>query len=205
MSRKRFWKARETYLLVAISFILSLIYSGITHAQPPTMNPSHYVTMSERIGRIIVQYQAFDVWIYFFQGLLLFICIGFTIYYMLMFHRRPFLGRIRQKLSDMTRTLDMQAAIEFEINSLTNKFLFLDLVITGAPISGLLGTVVGLVQVFSQQTLVEHVTMQTIAGGMYVAMVTTVVGLLVALVGIVARHLLDARLAEIRDILSGAR
>jgi len=203
MNSRRFWTARATYLLATLSFVLSLIYSGATQAQPTSM--PEYVTMSERIGRIIVQYRAFDVWIYFFQGLLLFVCLGFTTYYLLMFHRRIFLSRIRQKLSDMTRTLDMQAAIEFEINSLSNKFLFIDLVITGAPIAGLLGTVVGLVQVFSQQTLVEHVTMQTIAGGMYVAMVTTVVGLLVALVGIVARHLLDARLAEVRDLLSGVR
>jgi hypothetical protein len=192
-----------TYLLVAAAFIMSFVYHGLSYAQ--MSRPQGFVTMSERIGRIIVQYRAFDVWIYFFQGLLFFLCLGFTIYYLLLFHRVSFLSRIRQKLSEMTRKLDMQAAIEFEINSLSNKFLFLDMVITGAPVAGLVGTVVGLVQVFSQQTLVEHVTMQSIAGGMYVAMVTTVVGLLVALVGIIARHLLDSRLAEIRDLLSGAR
>ncbi|MBU0507676.1 MotA/TolQ/ExbB proton channel family protein [bacterium] len=201
--RSRFWTSPVTYLLAAAAFVMSFLYHGLSHAQ--TGRAQEYITMSERIGRIIVQYRAFDVWIYFFQGLLFFLCLGFTIYYLLLFHRTSFMSRIRQKLSEMTRKLDMQAAIEFEINSLSNKFLFLDLVITGAPVAGLVGTVVGLVRVFSQQTIVEHVSMQSIAGGMYVAMVTTVVGLLVALVGIIARHLLDSRLAEIRDMLSGAR
>lgn len=203
-NRFRFLTSRTTYLLAAFSFLLSLAYQGVSLGQTGG-RPQEFVTMSERIGRIIVQYRAFDVWIYFFQGLLLFICIGFTTYYLITFNRPAFLARIRQKLTDMTRKLDMQAAIEFEVNSLGNKFLFLDLVISGAPVAGLVGTVVGLVSVFSQQTLVEHVTMQSIAGGMYVAMVTTVVGLIVALIGIIARHLLDSRLADIRDQLSGVR
>lgn len=202
-SRFRFLSSRATYLLAAFSFLLSLIYQGVSFGQ--TGRPEEYITMSERIGRIVVQYRAFDVWIYFFQGLLLFICIGFTIYYLIRFRRPAFLASIRRKLSDMTRSVDLQAAIDFEMTSLSNKFLYLDLVIGGAPVAGLLGTVVGLVQVFSRQTLVEHVTMQTISSGMYVAMVTTVVGLVVALIGIIARHFLDSRLADIRDTLSGAR
>ncbi|RPH95898.1 MotA/TolQ/ExbB proton channel family protein, partial [candidate division KSB1 bacterium] len=191
MKRERIWRRRETYLLVAGSFLMALLYGGISYAQSP--NPAHYVTMSERIGRIIVLYRAFDVWIYFFQALLLFMCIGLSIYYWILFRKPVFVQKIRKKLSELTHTIDMQAAIDFEITSLSNRFLFLDLVIGGAPVAGLLGTVVGLVQVFSEQTLVQHVTMQTIAGGMYVAMVTTVCGLIVALFGIVARHLLDSR------------
>lgn len=203
MKRMKIWIRPETYVLAAIAFVLALVYGGVSAAQTPVAQ--HYVSMSERIGKIIVLYRAFDVWIYFFQALLLFICIGLTIYYMRMFHRQAFIGRIRKKLAELTHTVDMQAAIDFEITSLSNKFLFLDLVIGGAPVSGLLGTVVGLVQVFSEQTMVEHVTMQSIAGGMYVAMVTTVVGLLVALIGIVARHLLDSRLNELREVLAGVR
>jgi hypothetical protein len=194
---------RELLTLVGLSFVLALIYVGVSTAQTP--NPEHYVTMSERIGRIIVLYRAFDVWIYFFQALLLFMCIGLSIYYWILFRRPPFVARLRQKIASLTHTTDMQAVIDFEITSLSNRFLFLDLVTGGAPIAGLLGTVVGLVQVFSQQTLVEHVTMQTIASGMYVAMVTTVCGLIVALIGIIARHFLDSRLADLREHLAGLK
>jgi len=203
MRRGKSWKSRQTYLLAGISLILALIYSSVSLARTP--DPARYVSMSERIGRIIVLYRALDVWIYFFQALLLFMCIGLTVYYLWLFHRPPFIARLRTRLAALTPSVDSQAAIEFEITSLANRFLFLDLVVGGAPIAGLLGTVVGLVQVFSEQTLVEHVTIQTIATGMFVAMVTTVCGLIVALIGIVARHLLESRLAVLREMMEGAR
>jgi hypothetical protein len=194
---------RQVFALAGSSFVLALAYVSLSAAQTP--QPARYITMSERIGRIIVLYRAFDVWIYFFQALLLFMCIGLSIYYWILFRRPGFVARLRQKIASLTRTTDVQASIDFEITSLANRFLFLDLVIGAAPIAGLLGTVVGLVQVFSEQTLVEHVTMQTIAGGMYVAMVTTVCGLAVALLGIVARHFLDSRLADLREHLAGLK
>jgi hypothetical protein len=200
-SRKRF--GREVLALAAVSLLLTVVYTGISAAQAP--QTARYITMSERIGRIIVLYRAFDVWIYFFQALLLFMCFGLSTYYWILFRRPRFVARLRQKIASLTHTTDVQAVIDFEITSLANRFLFLDLVIGGAPIAGLLGTVVGLVQVFSEQTLVEHVTMQTIAGGMYVAMVTTVCGLIVALIGIIARHLLDSRLADLREHLAGVK
>lgn len=194
---------RQALTLIGVSFFLALVYAGVSAAQ--TQEPARYITMSERIGRVIVLYRAFDVWIYFFQALLLFMCIGLSTYYWILFRRPGFVARLRQKIAAFTLTTDMQASIDFEITSLSNRFLYLDLVTGGAPIAGLLGTVVGLVQVFSVQTQVEHVTMQTIAGGMYVAMVTTVCGLIVALIGIIARHLLDSRLADLREHLAGLK
>lgn len=203
MIRGRLNLRRQALALVGASFLLALVYAGISSAQTP--EPARYITMSERIGRIIVLYRAFDVWIYFFQALLLFMCIGLSTYYWILFRRPGFVARLRQKIASLTHTTDVQASIDFEITSLSNRFLFLDLVTGGAPIAGLLGTVVGLVQVFSQQTLVQHVTMQTIASGMYVAMVTTVCGLIVALIGIIARHLLESRLADLREHLAGLK
>ncbi len=194
---------KETLMLALMSALAALIYNGIAFASTP--QGTRYVTMSEKIGKLIVLVRTFDVWIYFFQGILLFVGVGFTIYYMIVFYRKPFLAELKSKTTELTQSADLQQAIDWEIESLSNRFLFLDLMIGGAPVAGLLGTVVGLVQVFSEQTLVEHVTMQTIAGGMYVAMVTTVCGLIVALIGIIGRHLLEARLAELRDMLSGAR
>lgn len=193
----------QLFWLAGLSFLLTAVYVGLAYATTP--NPARFVTMSERIGRVIVLYRSFDVWIYFFQALLLFMCIGLSIYYWILFRRPGFVAKIRQKIASLTHTTDVQQAIDFEITSLSNRFLFLDLVVGGAPVAGLLGTVVGLVQVFSEQTLVEHVTMQTIASGMYVAMVTTVCGLIVALFGIIARHLLDSRLADLREHLAGVK
>jgi hypothetical protein len=201
MKKWHFVARRETYVLMILSLLVSLIYAGISYAQAPA--DTTYVTMSQRIGAFIVLFRAFDVFIYFFQGILLFIGVGFTIFYLMKFHRPAFLVELKRKMNVLTAEVSPQEAIEFEITSLSNRFLFLEMMIAAAPVSGLLGTIVGLVQVFSDQTLVERITMQTIAGGMYVAMVTTVCGLIVALIGIIGRHLLNTRLAEMRDVLAG--
>ena len=202
MNRWKMFRSKSILWSAVASTVLSLAYATLSVAQTPA--GAHYVTMSERIGKLIVLFRAFDVWIYVFQGILLFIGVGFTVNYLIMFHRPSFLAGSRSRVAGLRQSVDMQAAVEFEITRLAERFLFLELMIGAAPVAGLLGTIVGLVQVFSEQTVVEHVTMQSIAGGMYVAMVTTVCGLIVALIGIVGRHFLNTRLAELREILAGA-
>lgn len=194
---------RETLWAALASLVLTLIYTSMAWASTPA--GVKYVSMSEKIGKVVVLVRNSDVWIYFFQGIVLFIGLGFTIFYMIQWHRPTFVSQLKEKTSRLRETSDFQSAVNFEIESLANRYLVIDLMVGGAPIAGLLGTVIGLVQVFSEQTQVEHVTMATIAGGMYVAMVTTVCGLIVALIGIIGRHMLNARLAELRDILSGAK
>ncbi|MCB1060804.1 MAG: MotA/TolQ/ExbB proton channel family protein [Calditrichaeota bacterium] len=181
---------------------MTLLYTVIAAAQPQA---AREVTMSEKIGSQIVLYGAFDSLIYFFQGLLLFIGLGITIFYYIRYKRPGFQTELRKKVSHLADEVTLQSAINFEIESLQNKYIFLDLVIAAAPMSGLLGTVVGLVQVFSEQTFVEQVSMQSIAGGMYVAMVTTVCGLIVALFGVIGRHMLNSLLANVREDLAGGK
>lgn len=198
------WLTRPmTWWMAALAGLLSVLYVGVSYAQ--TGQGVRYVTMSEKIGAIVVLYQAFDVWIYVFQGILLFMGIGYTVFYWLKFRRPEFMREMKVRIEKMEVEGNLHGAIDFEIESQMNKFMIVDMMISAAPIAGLLGTVVGLVQVFDQQTKVDHVTMQAIAGGMYVAMVTTVCGLIVAIFGVVGRHLLMAQLAEIRESLAGVK
>ncbi len=203
MKRRNAKFARALWRTALVAGIFALLYTGVSYAQTGTAD--RYITMSERIGVFIVLFQAFDVWIYFFQAILLFLGVGLTSYYLIRFHQKNFLGGLRVTIGKLAASsaLDPRNAVDFEMESLQNRFLFLDMMIAAAPVSGLLGTVVGLVQVFREQTLVEHVTMQSLAGGMYVAMVTTVCGLVVGLIGIIGRHFLLARVAEMRELLAG--
>jgi hypothetical protein len=197
------WLRREALWIGLASLVLTLVYASFAWASTPA--GVKHVSMSERIGNVIVIFNNLDVYIYFFQGVLLFVGIGFTIYYSIEFRRPAFISGLRKQTAELTAKLDLQQAIDHETENLLNKFLFLDLMIGGGPVAGLLGTVVGLVQVFHAQALVEHVTMQTITDGMKVAMVTTACGLLVGLLGIVGRHLLTSRVADLREILSGSK
>ncbi len=196
-------RSRALLKVALVAAVMALFYVGASFAQ--TGDVARHVTMSERIGVFVVLFRAFDVWIYFFQAILLFLGLGFTAYYLIRFHQNGFLEGIRQTIRKLASGggLDPRHAVDFEMESLQNRFLFLDMMIAAAPVSGLLGTVVGLVQVFREQTLVEHVTMQSLAGGMYVAMVTTVCGLVVGLIGIIGRHFLISRVAAMRELLAG--
>lgn len=203
MKRWKWLSKPMTWWMAGLAGLFSLLYVGVSHAQQA--QGERYITMSEKIGAIVVLYQAFDVWIYVFQGILLFMGIGYTIFYLNKFRKPEFVQQLRARTEKMEIEGNLHGAIDFEIESQMNKFMIVEMMISAAPIAGLLGTVVGLVQVFDQQTKVDHVTMQAIAGGMYVAMVTTVCGLIVAIFGVVGRHFLMTRLAEIRETLAGVK
>ena len=81
---------------------------------------------------------------------------------------------------------DVQSAIEnvanLEVSRLENGLPFLATIAGGAPMIGFLGTVMGMVQTFMDMSAAGGtVDMALISGGMYVAMVTTVGGLLVGI------------------------
>ena len=81
---------------------------------------------------------------------------------------------------------DVQSAIEnvanLEVSRLENGLPFLATIAGGAPMIGFLGTVMGMVQTFMDMSAAGGtVDMALLSGGMYVAMVTTVGGLLVGI------------------------
>ena len=81
---------------------------------------------------------------------------------------------------------DVQTAIEnvanLEVSKLENGLPFLATIAGGAPMIGFLGTVMGMVQTFMDMSSAGGtVDMALLSGGMYVAMITTVGGLLVGI------------------------
>ena len=81
---------------------------------------------------------------------------------------------------------DVQSAIEnvanLEVSRLETSLPFLATIAGGAPMIGFLGTVIGMVQTFRDMSAAGGtVDMALLSGGMYVAMITTVGGLLVGI------------------------
>ena len=81
---------------------------------------------------------------------------------------------------------DVQSAIEnvanLEVSKLENGLPFLATIAGGAPMIGFLGTVLGMVQTFMDMSAAGGtVDMALLSGGMYVAMITTVGGLIVGI------------------------
>ena len=76
---------------------------------------------------------------------------------------------------------------------LNRRMRFLMVLATSAPLIGLLGTVVGMLQTFDGLSMEDSYKMNSIAGGISQALVTTQTGLLVAIPALAFIHLLQRR------------
>lgn len=97
---------------------------------------------------------------------------------------------------------DIQSAIEneanLEVSKLENGLPILASISGGAPMIGFLGTVIGLVQAFMNMSMAGGaVDLNILAGGMYVAMITTVGGLLVGIPAYFGYNYLVARIEKL--------
>ena len=88
--------------------------------------------------------------------------------------------RLGRPMSDVQNAIENVANLE--VSRLENGLPFLATIAGGAPMIGFLGTVMGMVQTFMDMSAAGGtVDMALLSGGMYVAMITTVGGLLVGI------------------------
>ena len=88
-----------------------------------------------------------------------------------------------------------QLAVQ-EAARLRSGFRFMDLAATAAPLLGLLGTVLGMIEAFRQlEAAGSRVNPSLLAGGIWEALLTTAAGMVVALVALVCLSVLES-LAE---------
>jgi biopolymer transport protein ExbB len=95
---------------------------------------------------------------------------------------------------------DVKAAIEnvgkLEIYNLEKNISFLATAAGAAPMLGFLGTVIGMVEVF-HSIQVNGPQLDKLGGGMMLAMITTVVGLVVGIIAYVAYNTLVSRIGKV--------
>jgi biopolymer transport protein ExbB len=90
--------------------------------------------------------------------------------------------------------LGRQTAI-VELASMSERMRLLDMVVQAAPMLGLLGTVVGMIDAFGVLALTEGaVDPAGLAGGIWTALTTTAVGLAIALVAFFIATFFEARI-----------
>lgn len=76
---------------------------------------------------------------------------------------------------------------------------------TVAPLLGLLGTVLGMVETFRDIEAAETVSKNLMAGGIWVALITTVAGLIVAIPTVIAHRIVTARIKDrVTELEAGA-
>lgn len=105
--------------------------------------------------------------------------------------------RIGRPMSDIQTAIENVANVE--VAKLETGLPWLASISGGAPMIGFLGTVVGMVQVFIDMSANQSggIEIQQLSGGMYVAMVTTVGGLVVGIPAYFAHNYLVARVEKL--------
>jgi len=102
-----------------------------------------------------------------------------------------------------TETLELKLgeAILKETPALQRSLLFLKIISVVAPLMGLLGTVTGMIKTFQAITLFGTGDPKLMAGGISQALVTTVLGLTVAIPTVLLHTLVSGRSKRIVQIL----
>ena len=93
----------------------------------------------------------------------------------------------------------LQAAAEIRFVKLESGFRFLDTVVQLAPLLGLFGTVLGMIEAFQAlQAAGNQVDPSLLAGGIWVALLTTAVGLIIAIPTAMSLAWLESRVEKER-------
>ncbi|WP_461255039.1 MotA/TolQ/ExbB proton channel family protein [Treponema sp. R80B11-R83G3] len=103
-----------------------------------------------------------------------------------------------------------ERAVETEakncINSLENGFDFLTALGSLSPLTGFLGTVSGMIGAFKSIAEATEVNAQIVANGIYEALITTVFGLIIAIIAMIAHsilsHIVDKFAARVEGVCS---
>lgn len=101
---------------------------------------------------------------------------------------------------------DINAAIEnvgkLEVSKLEKNVAALATVAGAAPMLGFLGTVIGMVKAFFDMAHAgNNINIELLSGGIYQAMITTVAGLIVGIIGFICYNIIVARIEKVVFIL----
>ena len=125
--------------------------------------------------------------------------------------RRSVLSRVLQAVfsgiqarpgdTSYAEELSRQTAI-VELATLSERMRALDMVVQAAPMLGLLGTVIGMIDAFSVLAVTDGAVDPTaLASGIYVALITTAAGLAIALVAFFIATWLEGRIDRERNMM----
>jgi len=110
------------------------------------------------------------------------------------------IARIGRPLPDINQAIETIGKLE--VSKLEKNVAILATVAGAAPMIGFLGTVIGMVRVFFDMANGGNsLDINLLSNGMYQAMVTTIAGLIVGIIGYIAYNIIVARIEKVVFIL----
>ncbi len=110
------------------------------------------------------------------------------------------LVRIGRPLNDINTAIENVGKLE--VTKLEKNIAFLGTVAAAAPMLGFLGTVIGMVRAFYNMAMAgNNIDISLLAGGIYEAMITTITGLTVGIIGLICYNILVARIEKVVFLL----
>ena len=109
------------------------------------------------------------------------------------------LSRIDNSLDDISASIENVGKLE--IYKLENKLSTLASISGAAPMLGFLGTVMGMVSAFFEVEQKATMDIQVLASGIYTAMITTVLGLIVGILAYLAYNYLTAKVQQVIHLM----
>jgi biopolymer transport protein ExbB len=112
------------------------------------------------------------------------------------------LQRIGKPIDSIEKSMNNIAALE--MYSLEKNLGVLAVVSKAAPIFGFVGTLVGMMQLFSGITTSAEFTPASIAGGIYTKLITSIAGLLIGLAAYLAYNYLNTQIDKAANRIESA-
>jgi len=100
--------------------------------------------------------------------------------------------RIGKPIESIERS--MENVGKLEIYKMEKNLVILSIISGIAPMFGFLGTIAGMIQTFFNISITSDITLGTIAGGIYVKMITSASGLIIGLVAYIGYSFLNAQI-----------
>lgn len=98
----------------------------------------------------------------------------------------------------------MENVGKLEIYRMEKNLVILSIIAGIAPMFGFLGTIAGMIQTFFNISITSDITLGTIAGGIYVKMITSATGLIIGIVAFIGYSFLNAQIDKVVNKMEGA-
>jgi biopolymer transport protein ExbB len=98
----------------------------------------------------------------------------------------------------------MENVGRLEIYKMEKNMVVLTIISGIAPMFGFLGTIAGMIQTFFNISITSDITLGTIAGGIYVKMVTSATGLIIGIMAYMAYSYLNAQIDKVVNKMEAA-